>query len=153
MKGVWGFTPKTCASASGGLGETGFPPRGFGGLPPKRAPARPGVWGFTPKTCASASGGLGVYPQNVRKHVPGVLRGLAPLRRSQGGASSQSPFMFGAVGRLPPLTSLPCSSFSAKRHAKVACLVVNALTTALFCYHLFAVCVLSHAFLWACAHK
>ena len=102
-------------------------------FPPK------GVWGFTPKTCASASGGLGVYPQNVRKHVPGVLRGQAPLRRSQGGASSQSPFMFGAVGRLPPLTSLPCSSFSAKRHAKVACSVVNALTTALFCYHLFAV--------------
>ncbi len=54
-------------------------------------------------------------------------------------ASSQSPFMLGAVGKRPPLTSLPCSSFSAKRHAKVACSVVNALTTALFCYHLFAV--------------
>ena len=67
-------------------------------------------------------------------------------------ASSQSPFMLGVVGRLPPLASLPCSSFSAKRHAKVACSVVNALTTALFCYHLFAVCVLSHAFCGASPH-
>ena len=63
-------------------------------------------------------------------------------------ASSQSPFMLGADGKRPPLTSLPCSSFSAKRHAKVACSVVNALTTALFCYHLFAVLRAVARFLW-----
>ncbi len=62
-----------------------------------------GVWG---KPCFP-QGGLGVYPQSVRKRAPGVLRGVTLLKRLQGAASSQSPFMLGAVGkRHPSLHSL-----------------------------------------------
>ena len=70
MKGVWGEP----GFPQGGLGlcpqGARSAQRGFGGLPPKRAPARPGVWGEAPL---------------------GVLRGLAPLKRSQGASPDYLP--------------------------------------------------------------
>ena len=74
-----------------------------------------------------------------------------PRRRKVRSCSGRTASVHPSLHSRPPLTSLPCSSFSAKRHAKVACSVVNALTTALLCYHLFAVLRAVARFLWGFA--
>ena len=91
------------------------------------------------------------YPPSPREggilvvaHFVRFLWGFAPRRRKVRSCSGRSASAHPSHHSLaPPFrqkgTQKSPVPFSAKRHAKVACSVVNALTTALFCYHLFAV--------------
>ena len=101
-------------------------------------------------------------PSFTRKRRPGIGTGFGRLtsQRQQDGSgrdadfivdrrskltapatSEQSPLCSGfffAFGEKEAIRPLPCSSFSAKGHARLACSVVNALATAHSRYHPFA---------------
>ena len=87
---------------------------------------------FTPQIRRHSSAGQSARFTSVRSWVQVPL---SPPRRSK---VRFAPASFFACGRKEAIRPLPCSSFSAKGHARLACSVVNALATAHSRCHPFA---------------
>ena len=87
---------------------------------------------FTPQIRRHSSAGQSARFTSVRSWVQVPL---SPPRRSK---VRFAPASFFACGRKEAIRPLPCSSFSAKGHARLACSVASALATAHSRYHPFA---------------